>query len=142
MKKIVVIDGQGGKIGSLLVSRLKAEAGESEIWHREEYSSQSACGDCWRSWRDPTDYFGVGLTGERRALMNTKQISARIRKLMNERNMSYGELSEKTGLYKSALQRYATGGVKKLPIDAIERIAMGLGCAPAYLAGWQEGSAP
>ena len=32
MKKIVVIDGQGGKIGSLLVSRLKAEAGESEIY--------------------------------------------------------------------------------------------------------------
>ena len=32
MKKIVVIDGQGGKIGSLLVSRLKAEAGRGEIY--------------------------------------------------------------------------------------------------------------
>lgn len=31
MKKLVVIDGQGGKIGSLLVSRLKAEAGRAEI---------------------------------------------------------------------------------------------------------------
>jgi hypothetical protein len=32
MKKIVVIDGQGGKIGSLLVSRLKAEAGAHEAY--------------------------------------------------------------------------------------------------------------
>ena len=32
MKKIVVIDGQGGKIGSLLVSRLKTEAGQNEVY--------------------------------------------------------------------------------------------------------------
>ena len=32
MKKIVVIDGQGGKIGSLLVGRLKAEAGQYEVY--------------------------------------------------------------------------------------------------------------
>jgi len=32
MKKIVVIDGQGGKIGSLLVGRLKAEAGQYTIY--------------------------------------------------------------------------------------------------------------
>ena len=32
MKKIVVIDGQGGKIGSLLVSRLKVEAKQVEIY--------------------------------------------------------------------------------------------------------------
>jgi len=32
MKKIVVIDGQGGKIGSLLVGRLKAESGQREIF--------------------------------------------------------------------------------------------------------------
>jgi len=32
MKKIVVIDGQGGKIGALLVGRLKAEAGPKEIY--------------------------------------------------------------------------------------------------------------
>ena len=31
MKKIAVIDGQGGKIGSLLVNRLKAEGGQYEI---------------------------------------------------------------------------------------------------------------
>jgi len=31
MKKIVVVDGQGGKIGSMLVSRLKAEEGTFEI---------------------------------------------------------------------------------------------------------------
>ena len=32
MKKIVVIDGQGGKIGSLLVRRLKAEPGQHEVY--------------------------------------------------------------------------------------------------------------
>lgn len=32
MKKIVVIDGQGGKIGSLLVSRLKSTAGRHAVY--------------------------------------------------------------------------------------------------------------
>jgi len=32
MKKVVVIDGQGGKIGSLLVGRLKAQAGQAELY--------------------------------------------------------------------------------------------------------------
>jgi hypothetical protein len=32
MKKIVVIDGQGGKIGSLLVARIKVEAVQHEIY--------------------------------------------------------------------------------------------------------------
>jgi len=31
MRKIVVIDGQGGKIGSLLVARLKSETAQTEI---------------------------------------------------------------------------------------------------------------
>jgi len=32
MKKVVVIDGQGGKIGSLLIQRLKAEAGQFDVY--------------------------------------------------------------------------------------------------------------
>ena len=32
MKKIVVIDGQGGKIGSMLVGRLKAEMDQHEVY--------------------------------------------------------------------------------------------------------------
>ena len=32
MKKIVVIDGQGGKIGAMLVGRLKADAGPHEVY--------------------------------------------------------------------------------------------------------------
>ena len=32
MKKIVVIDGQGGRIGSLLVGRLKKEAGKYDVF--------------------------------------------------------------------------------------------------------------
>jgi hypothetical protein len=32
MRKIVVIDGQGGGIGALLVSRLKAETGQHEVY--------------------------------------------------------------------------------------------------------------
>ena len=32
MKKIVIIDGQGGKIGSMLVGRLKAESTRHEIY--------------------------------------------------------------------------------------------------------------
>jgi repressor LexA len=64
------------------------------------------------------------------------EISKRIFDLMETLKLSYGELAQKTGLYKSALQRYATGTTEKIPLDAIEKIAPALGCSAAYLIGW------
>lgn len=42
---------------------------------------------------------------------------------IKNKGLSYAELERLTGVSKSALQRYATGKTKKIPIDVIEKIA-------------------
>lgn len=64
------------------------------------------------------------------------EISERILSLMAELEMSYGELSKRTGITKAMLQRYATGEVGKIPLDRLEIIAKALGTTPEYLFGW------
>lgn len=61
--------------------------------------------------------------------------SERISALMQEKGISYGKLSNATGIPKSALQRYATGETKKIPLDRLESIAKALDASPAYLMG-------
>ena len=43
--------------------------------------------------------------------------SERLRKVMDEKNISYRELSELTGIPKSTLQRYVTNSTSKIPIE-------------------------
>ena len=64
MKKIVVIDGQGGKIGSLLVDRLKAEAGDYEIYAVGTNSIATSA-----MMKAGADF---GATGENPAIVNCK----------------------------------------------------------------------
>lgn len=66
-------------------------------------------------------------------------IAKRILDLMQTQGLSYAELSQKTGIPKSALQRYATGNTSKIPMDRIENIAAALGVSAAYLMGWADG---
>ena len=66
------------------------------------------------------------------------EISDRILSLINENGISYGNLTKLTGIPKSALQRYATGETKKIPIDRIEKIAIALHSTPEYILGWDE----
>ena len=65
-------------------------------------------------------------------------LSKRILELIEEKGLSYGELSAMTKIPKSALQRYATGGTEKIPLPRIEAIANALGVSSAYLIGWNE----
>ncbi|MBQ9920556.1 MAG: hypothetical protein IJO52_00075, partial [Clostridia bacterium] len=65
-------------------------------------------------------------------------ISERILKVIQESNLSYGELSLITGIPKAALQRYATGTTLKVPIDRIELIAQATNTSAKYLMGWEE----
>ena len=65
------------------------------------------------------------------------ELSNRILKLLEEKNISYGELSKRTGIPKSALQRYAMGETEKIPIDRIKTIAKALGVSATYLLGWE-----
>ena len=65
-------------------------------------------------------------------------VSDRIRAQMQRLSLSYGELAQKTGLSKSAVHRYATGGTDKVPTEALEKMALALNVSPSYLTGWEE----
>ena len=62
----------------------------------------------------------------------------RIRSAIQEKGLSYSELERITGVSKSALQRYASGETKKIPVDVIEKIASATGVSARYLMGWDE----
>lgn len=70
--------------------------------------------------------------------MNT--MPERIKMAIQKAGLSYGELSKLTGIPKAALQRYATGGTTKVPIDRIEEIARHTGVTAEYLLGWEDNS--
>lgn len=65
-------------------------------------------------------------------------ISERIMSTIKRKNISYGELSNMTGIAKSALQRYATGETEKIPLPRLEKIADALCVSAAYLMGWED----
>lgn len=62
----------------------------------------------------------------------------RIRDRRIELGLSFQDLADATGLSKSTIQRYETGGIKKVPVNQIEDIAKALHVSPAYLMGWEE----
>lgn len=64
-------------------------------------------------------------------------ISKKILNIIQGKDISYGELSNLTGIPKSALQRYATGETEKIPIDRLRIIAAAIGTSPEYLMGWK-----
>lgn len=66
------------------------------------------------------------------------EISKRILAIILSKEISYGELSDRTGIPKSALQRYATGETEKIPIDRLQTIAKAIGTTTAYLMGWED----
>ena len=68
------------------------------------------------------------------------EISMRLLDTIKERQMSYSELAEKTGIAKSAIQRYATGETKKIPLPRLELLANALHVSAAYLMGWTDDS--
>jgi transcriptional regulator with XRE-family HTH domain len=47
-------------------------------------------------------------------------------------DLTYQELAEKTGMSKSTLQRYETGGIKNLPYSKIPILSEALGVSPSY----------
>ena len=66
------------------------------------------------------------------------EISKRLLQLIEDNDISYGELSKKTNIPKSALQRYAPGETEKIPITRIEVIAKALNTTAQFIMGWDE----
>ncbi len=62
----------------------------------------------------------------------------RISKAIRDKGISFAELEHITGVSKSALQRYAAGETKKIPIDVIEKVAAATGVSTRYLMGWED----
>jgi len=61
----------------------------------------------------------------------------RVKNRRLELELSYQDLSDKTGISKSTLQRYETGFIKNLGIDKLEILAKALNISPGYLMGWE-----
>ena len=61
--------------------------------------------------------------------------SERLRQVIEEKHITYTELERLSGVPKSAIQRYASGETKKIPMDHIFRIADALGVTPFEIVG-------
>ena len=66
------------------------------------------------------------------------EIAKRLKKLRNDKELSLQELSDRTGLTKSTLQRYETGNIGNIPLSKIDILAKGLGVSPHTILGWDE----
>jgi repressor LexA len=67
---------------------------------------------------------------------------ARLQKVILDSGLTYEELEKISGVPKSAIHRYASGATEKIPIDRIEKIALGLNIDPAKIVGWINETAP
>lgn len=66
------------------------------------------------------------------------EISKRLSKVISDSNKSYADLEKETNIAKSSIQRYATGKTKKIPIDAVEKIAKATNSSASWIMGWSQ----
>ena len=67
-------------------------------------------------------------------------IIERLKRSIEKSGLSYAELEKKTGVSKSALQRYASGLTKKVPVDVIIAVANAVGVSSAWIMCWDDGA--
>lgn len=65
-----------------------------------------------------------------------RAIADRIKKRRLELGYSYQALADITGMNKSSLQRYETGGIPNIPLRRLETIAHALDVSPLWIMGW------
>lgn len=53
----------------------------------------------------------------------TDKTSLRIKEAIDKSGLTLMELQTKTGISKSAIQRYASGETDKIPVDAVKALA-------------------
>lgn len=74
----------------------------------------------------------------RKEVVDLNERALRIKKAIEDKGLSYVELSKLTGISKSSLQRYASGETTRIPIGNIEIIAKCTGVTARYLMGWED----
>ncbi len=62
-------------------------------------------------------------------------VGKRIRDTMQEKRLSFSDLSTMTGISKATIQRYASGKTDKIPADRLTKIAVALGTTSGVLLG-------
>lgn len=65
-------------------------------------------------------------------------VAKRMAEQRKKENLSYRDLSEKTGLSRSTLQRYENGGIKNIPLDKLKILATALNCSAEHLMAWDK----
>lgn len=64
------------------------------------------------------------------------KVSEKLSAAIHEKNITIRELSDRTCIPKSAIQRYTSGETERIPIDRMKKMAEVLGEDPAYIMGW------
>lgn len=62
----------------------------------------------------------------------------RLNEIIKKNGYTFAELEKLTGVSKSSWQRYAAGKTKKIPVDALEKIAKVANVEPRYLLCWED----
>lgn len=65
--------------------------------------------------------------------------SERLKYYIEKSDYTFEQLGDLTGIAKSSLQRYTSGNTKKIPIEAVEKIAACLGVSALDILGWDSG---
>ena len=65
-------------------------------------------------------------------------IMARLHHAITESGLSYAELSKRTGIPKTTLNRWSNGQIKRIPVDDIKRIADAVGISAKWIMGWSD----
>ena len=71
----------------------------------------------------------------------TQKLSAvaeRIRQRRIELKLSLQDVSELSGMSRSTLQRYETGGIRNIPLQNLDRLAKALNTSPDWILGWTQ----
>ena len=66
------------------------------------------------------------------------EVCKRLSFVISESGLSYADLGKITNIAKSSIQRYATGKTKKIPIEAVQKIAQATNSSAAWILGWED----
>lgn len=70
--------------------------------------------------------------------MNDLPLAERLSKAIDEAGLTHRELESRTGIPKSAIQRYASGVTDNVPISRVRVLAQALNISAEYLLGWAD----
>lgn len=65
-------------------------------------------------------------------------VARRIKQRRIELKLSLQDVSDLSGISKSTLQRYETGGIKNIHFESIQKLSKALNTSPDWLFGWTE----